>query len=131
MSLMNEEFVPAGHFDPFADAELADDNGVAPANANGGGAAGVTAKKSNLIHLRIQQRNGRKSLTTIQGLDKKLDLEKLMKAFKKEFCCNGNVVEDATLGRVIQLQGDQRENVRKFLVEEEIADKKMIKVHGI
>mmetsp|Transcript_21758 Transcript_21758/g.37462 ORF Transcript_21758/g.37462 Transcript_21758/m.37462 type:complete len:113 (-) Transcript_21758:544-882(-) len=104
----------APSFDPFADAD-----------------SGEEVVTKGIVHLRLQQRNGRKSLTTIQGLDKKLDLERLTKAFKKEFCCNGNVVEDKELGRVIQLQGDQRENVKKFLIQEEIASKKMIKVHGI
>jgi translation initiation factor 1 len=43
----------------------------------------------NIIHLRIQQRNGRKTLTTIQGIPKEMDLKKLLKAFKKVFACNG------------------------------------------
>lgn len=101
-------------FDPFADA-VGDDLVVT----------------KGLVHIRLQQRNGRKSLTTIQGLDEKLDLGKLTKAFKKEFCCNGCVVENKALGRIIQLQGDQREKVKSFLADEEIAKKKMIKVHGI
>lgn len=84
-----------------------------------------------IVHIRLQQRNGRKSLTTIQGLDEKLDLHKLTKAFKKEFCCNGCVVDNKELGRIVQLQGDQRDNVKKFLYEEEIANKNLIKVHGI
>ena len=37
----------------------------------------------NYVHLRIQQRNGRKTLTTIQGLPSDLDQKKLLKAFKK------------------------------------------------
>jgi len=60
-----------------------------------------------------------------------LDLNKITKAFKKEFCCNGCVVDDAELGRVIQLQGDQRDKVKKFLVQEKLAEKDLIKVHGI
>lgn len=40
------------------------------------------------------QRSGRKSLTTVQGLTRKIDLNKLTKAFKKEFCCNGSIVQD-------------------------------------
>lgn len=84
-----------------------------------------------IVHIRLQQRNGRKSLTTIQGLDEKLDLNKLTKAFKKEFCCNGCVVENKELGRIIQLQGDQREKVKDFLAEEDIASKGLIKIHGI
>lgn len=104
----------AAPFDPFADAD-GDDQVVT----------------KGIVHIRLQQRNGRKSLTTIQGLDEKLDLAKLTKAFKKEFCCNGCVVNNKELGKVIQLQGDQREKVRSFLTEEEIASNRMIKVHGI
>ena len=64
-------------------------------------------------------------------LDGKINLERLTKEFKKDFCCNGCVVDDKELGRVIQLQGDQREKVKKFIVEESLASKKNIKVHGI
>jgi translation initiation factor 1 len=39
--------------------------------------------KSNYVHIRIQQRNGRKSLTTVQGLAIDLDLRKILKALKK------------------------------------------------
>ena len=34
-----------------------------------------------------------------------------------EFCCNGSVVEDQELGKVIQLQGDQRKNVSDFMIK--------------
>jgi translation initiation factor 1 len=104
----------AAPYDPFADANGDDE---------------VVTK--GIVHIRLQQRNGRKSLTTIQGLDEKLDLNKLTKAFKKEFCCNGCVVDNKELGRIVQLQGDQREKVKDFLADEEIASKKMIKFHGI
>jgi hypothetical protein len=46
------------------------------------------------------RRNGRKSLTTVQGLKKAYDYKKVLKALKKEFCCNGNVVDDPELGQV-------------------------------
>lgn len=48
----------------------------------------------------MQQRNGRKSLTTVQGIETSFDYKKVLKAFKKEFCCNGTVVEDPELGKV-------------------------------
>jgi translation initiation factor 1 len=35
----------------------------------------------------------------------------------QDFCCNGTVVDDLELGKIIQLQGDQRKNVSHFLVE--------------
>jgi len=84
-----------------------------------------------IVHIRLQQRNGRKSLTIIQGLDELIDFEKIIKLFKKEFCCNGCIVRDKQLGIVIQLQGDQRENVKKFLVSKEISCDNFITLHGI
>lgn len=51
-----------------------------------GGAAdpfATGAKGRGKIHVRIQQRNGRKCITTIQGLDADLDLGRIMKNMKK------------------------------------------------
>jgi len=84
---------------------------------------------ANHIHIRIQQRNGRKTLTTLQGLGKEYDLKKILKAFKKEFACNGTIVEDEKMGEVIQLQGDQRAFISKFLIDNGV-DKAIVKVHG-
>ena len=96
--------------------------------AAAGGAAPTSAK--DYVHIRVQQRNGRKSLTTIQGLDKSFDYKKIIKAFKKEFCCNGTVVDDAELGAIIQLQGDQRVSASAFLVDNKIVKKAALKIHG-
>lgn len=85
----------------------------------------------NLCHIRLQQRNGRKSITIIQGLSEKLNIEKITKNLKKEFCCNGCILNDLNMGKIIQLQGDQRENVIKFFLEQEIITKKILKIHGI
>ncbi|KAJ3503969.1 hypothetical protein NLJ89_g8190 [Agrocybe chaxingu] len=104
-------------YDPFADEgdPLGDNADV-----------GSTA---DYIHIRIQQRNGRKTLTTLQGLPKQYDPKKLLKAFKKEFACNGTLVDDEKMGQVIQLQGDQRAKISSFLVENGL-EKSTIKVHG-
>lgn len=55
--------------DPFADATKGDD--LLPAGTE------------DYIHIRIQQRNGRKTLTTVQGIADDYDKKKLVKAFKK------------------------------------------------
>ena len=62
-------------FDPFANASKGDD--LLPAGTE------------DYIHIRIQQRNGRKT----QGIADDYDKKKLVKAFKKEFACNGTVIE--------------------------------------
>ncbi|GAB0139327.1 Eukaryotic translation initiation factor eIF-1, partial [Epichloe bromicola] len=103
-------------FDPFAEANAED--------------AGAGPGAKDYVHVRIQQRNGRKSLTTVQGLKKEFSYNKILKDLKKEFCCNGTVVQDPELGQVIQLQGDQRKNVATFLVQAGIAKKELIKIHG-
>ncbi|KAK9689205.1 hypothetical protein RND81_09G043300 [Saponaria officinalis] len=64
-----------------------------------------------------EDQNGKKSLTTVQGLNKDYSYGKTVKDLKKEFCCNGNVFQDKELGKVIQLQGDQRKKVANFLVQ--------------
>jgi len=88
------------------------------------------ANQKDLIHIRVQQRNGRKCITTVQGLDEQLDLKKIIKAVKKAHCCNGTIVEDDEMGQVLQFQGDQRDAIVRFLVENEICDQSKIKKHG-
>ncbi|KAL9587206.1 MAG: hypothetical protein Q9212_000365 [Teloschistes hypoglaucus] len=109
-------------FDPFAEAD--EDTGE-------------TKQSQNYIHIRIQQRNGRKTLTTVQGLPKKFDQKKILKVIKKKFAadshlaCNGTIVNDTEMGEVIQLQGDQRRDVQEFLVDKKeglALDAKTIKV---
>ena len=78
----------------------------------------------------MQQRNGRKCITTIQGLNAEIDMKKVLKACKKSMNCNGTVVDDEKMGQVIQLQGDKREEFKKFIVENERAEANTIKVHG-
>ena len=53
--------------DPFADAFRSDETGA----------------QDGLIHIRIQQRNGRKTLTTVQGIADNFDKKKIVKACKK------------------------------------------------
>ena len=70
--------------DPFAEANAEDSS----------------AGTKEYVHVRVQQRNGRKSLTTVQGLKKEYSYNKILKDLKKEFCCNGTVVQDPELGQV-------------------------------
>ena len=126
----------SGGKDPFADLDALDQalddakpkkskkkkDATAEEELNGG--------KGDLIHIRVQQRNGRKCITTVQGLDAALDLKKILKAIKKAECCNGTVVEDEEMGQVLQFQGDQRDAVGKFLTENEIVDASKVKKHG-
>ena len=86
--------------------------------------------QDNYIHIRVQQRNGRKSWTTVQGINPKINKKIILKECKKRFNCNGCIIEDPEHGDIVQLQGDQRKLVAQFLIDEKISKKTLIKVHG-
>ena len=78
----------------------------------------------------MQQRSGRKCITTVAGLADDLDVKRICKAFKKNFSCNGAVQKDEDDSEVIQLSGDQRTNVKEFLVDQEICTSDSVVLHG-
>ena len=72
-------------------------------------------------------------LSTIQGLSVEHDiLEAIFKTFKKEFACNGNVIEHSEYGKVLQLQGDQRTKVCAWLSDPKkgLVRADQLKMHG-
>eukprot|EP00980_Cylindrotheca_fusiformis_P031742 scaffold26892_cov132-Cylindrotheca_fusiformis.AAC.2 len=93
-------------FNTFDASEDVGDNG----NAAGRG------YREEKVHIRVQQRIGRQCITTVAGLAEDLDVKKICEAFKKNFYCKGAVRKD----EVILLSGDQRTNVKDFLVDQEI-----------
>lgn len=116
--------------DPFNDASGGMSNELGGVGGSGGGGGGPEVGVHGHVHIRIQQRNGRKTLTTVQGISEEFDKKKLVRAFKKEFACNGTVVEHPEYGEVIQLQGDQRNNVCQFLTKIGIVKDEQLKLHG-
>jgi translation initiation factor 1 len=52
---------------------------------------------------------------------------------KRSFNCNGSIANDEEKGEVIQLQGDQRDNSKEWLLAQEIilpAEADRIVIHG-
>jgi translation initiation factor 1 len=99
-------------------------------NLVGSGGNSTYTSSRSVIHIRVQQRNGKKSITTIQGLADDLDLPKILKALKKTLNTNGAVLEDEEFGAVLQLQGDHRIAVTDFLCTYHICTRGEIKIHG-
>lgn len=89
-----------------------------------------TLVPQSIVHIRSQQRNGRKSLTLISGLAEDLDLKKILKVMRKMFSTNGAILKDDEVGEVIQLQGDRRVDCQNFLVKHNICGREEIKLHG-
>ena len=77
------------------------------------------------IHIRIKQRNGRKSTTTVEGLVN-VKMQLIVQEMKNKFHCNGSLQSDGN----IMLFGDQRKQAKQYLVENSIATESNIVVHG-
>jgi translation initiation factor 1 len=90
-------------------------------------------KARQKIDIRFQ--SGKRSVTLIEGLADDLDLKRIMKAMKRKFNCACSLhTNDETGGEVLKLQGDHREDVRIWLIEQEIVPKAeaadTIVIHG-
>ena len=86
------------------------------------------------IHVRFQK-TGPRSITIVEGLDEDLDQKRIAKAMKKAFSCSSSIHKDEDGNEVIQLQGDQRESVKEWLLEKQILTEKeaaeRLILHGI
>lgn len=86
------------------------------------------------IHIRYQK-TGPRTITILEGLDDDLDLKRISKALKKTFSCAATIQKDEEGNEIIQLQGDHCNNVKKWLIEQEIISeseaKERIVMHGI
>jgi translation initiation factor 1 len=85
------------------------------------------------IHIRYQK-IGPRALTIIEGLDDDLDQKRIARAMAKAFSCSTSVHQNKEANDIIQLQGDQREHVVDWLLQQEILTEKEKKervvVHG-
>lgn len=67
----------------------------------------------------------------MQGIPKECDQEKLLNTFKKNYSCDGALVEDEEMGGVIQLHGDQRARFSLFLTNQKVVNNDRIKTDGL
>jgi len=102
-------------FDPFADVAGCEESGGGPVD--------------NIIHVRVQQRNGRKCITHVQGLADDLDFKKILRRWKRGFNCNGSLQKDDDGQPILQMSGDQRQGVRDDLIREKICESTEIVLH--
>ncbi len=83
-----------------------------------------------IIHIRLTQRNGRKTVTSIEGIPDKYDLKKMLTKFKCKFACGGNIGLDKTEeNKVLMLNGDHRSKLSEFFAAE--LPEFEVKIHGV
>lgn len=94
--------------------------------------------KKPKIHIRVQAL-GKKSVTTIEGLDEDLDQKKIAKYIKRDFHCAATVVKlkdkDEDSPDIIKLQGNKAHELSEWLIENEVLTKEEAKerliIHAI
>jgi hypothetical protein len=74
-----------------------------------GPGAGVDQRLRDVIHIRIQQRNGRKTITTLSGVPTEYDPKKLLKAFKINLVKEVRTLESLQEFLRVIFGGDSRE----------------------
>jgi len=93
----------------------------------------LQVSRTSKIHIRVQQQ-GKRWITTIDGLDDDLDIKRIARAMKKTLHCSINVTANKDEEEVIQLQGDHRDAAREWLVVNEVLTeqeaKERVLVHG-
>lgn len=88
------------------------------------------------IHIKIKQRNGRKSWTFVEGLVKlneeegkenEMFMEELAKKLKHKFNCGASISkEDLSL----KMMGDHREGIKEYILKNFNIKEDQIKIHG-
>lgn len=82
------------------------------------------------VHIRKSARNARKCHTIIEGLPDDLDFKKIGKHLAKTNHCSYTIINDDKYGLVIQFSGDKRNEIKKFLIDEEICKPEQLHIHG-
>lgn len=107
-----------------AAAEAAEKEAAAK-EAEAGAAAGAPAapakgrkKQSKEVVMTVTQRNKRKSITTVAGLDLfDVSLPEVSKLFSKRFACGSTVTKNASMKDVVEVQGDVPVEIAEILVQ--------------
>ena len=92
-----------------------------------------TRSRNEKIHIRVQMRTTRKSITIMENMLLFLsidDIKTFLKNIKKTHGCNGNILKDKDKNTIVQFQGDQRQNTSSLLEEKYGVNKDNIVIHG-
>jgi len=72
--------------------------------------------EENEIHIRKQNRKGRKWITTIENIPEEYDINDLLGNLKRKLSCNGSITVDPAKNRkIVQVQGNHGQFIREYL----------------
>jgi translation initiation factor 1 len=89
----------------------------------------LTFTNNPKIHIRLQKRNGKKSISIVSGLPTTLDFKSTLKVLKKSLNCNGCITTDEESGQILQVQGDHRLKLKEYILDKNLSLKEDIVMH--
>lgn len=82
----------------------------------------------NFVNIQMTQRNGRKCITTVSGLQMdKENLKSTCSIWKKSFSCNGSISKEDD--NSIILTGNQVDNIFTYLTKNNIVKENQIRIY--
>jgi translation initiation factor SUI1 len=90
--------------------------------------------RTGKIHIRTQQQ-GKRWVTTVEGLDDDLDQERIARAMKKAFHCAAKAIKAPDGAEIIMIQGNHRDDALEWLLAYEVISEKegkeRVVLHGV
>ena len=89
------------------------------------------AETSTLVEIHVKQRNGRKCITTVDGLGNDKDkLKEISKALGKQMSCSGSVKKNNDGNLFLKFSGKDIKTIRNYLIDIGYEGKD-IRIHGL
>ena len=89
--------------------------------------------RAEKVRIKVNQRTGRKFITLLEGMSHFVGedrIKKLVSEIKKKFATSASLVLDKKFGKVIQIQGDLRVELKKFLLNSKYCREQDIDIRG-
>ena len=83
------------------------------------------------ITIGTAQRRGRKCYTQVKNIPDIFDYDRILKFWKKNFKCGGSIKKDEETGKLfVEVAGDHRDEISKFLTYMGICSSENIRIQG-
>lgn len=80
-------------------------------------------------HIKLIPRTKRKSMTIVEKIPERIDLNMLLKSMRQLLHCTGSIKENSD-GKYIQFTGDHRLAIRDYFIQKSIVKSQNIIIHG-
>lgn len=104
---------------------------LANRSGGGGGGGGIDNDSDDVLRhkITISVHRGKKTITKIEGIPDKFNLVKILKKLKSKeiLSCGGHIAKDKETGKdFIVVQGSYSSEIETFLIQEDIAEGRLI-----